>query len=100
MLFRSDYFSHIDNGCLPIEGREKIDKEMEIAEYVILGLRLIQGVRFKDFYNRFKIPLEDVYGDVLEKHKKGGLLNVDKHGINLTKKGLDLANLVFIDILP
>lgn len=95
-----DYFSYIDNGFLPVEDKEKIDNEMEMAEYVILGLRLIKGVQFKDFYDRFKISLKDIYGEVLEKHKKNGLLDMNEYGIKLTNRGLDLSNLVFIDILP
>ena len=32
---------------------------MEIAEYLIMGLRLIEGINKNAFYNRFKIKIED-----------------------------------------
>ena len=43
-------------------GEEKIDKKMEMAEYCILGLRLINGVNKSEFKKRFNCNLYDIYG--------------------------------------
>lgn len=94
------YFKYIDNNKLPIEEIDIISREMEIAEYSILGLRLTEGINREDFYNRFNIKIEEVYGEILEKHEKDNLLKINKDRIKLTNKGLNLANLVFVDLFP
>ena len=73
---------------------------MEIAEYLILGLRLIEGINKKDFLNRFNIKVEDIYEDELKKHKEQGLLYIDDEWIRFTSRGLDLSDIVNIDLLP
>lgn len=73
---------------------------MEMAEYCILGLRLINGVNKSEFKKRFNCNLYDIYGKVIFKHIKNGLLIENNNNIMLTNKGLDLANLVEIDFMP
>ena len=73
---------------------------MEIAEYLILGLRLVQGIDKKDFFNRFGVSIDNIYREIFNKHKKNGLIYIDDKNIRLTEKGLDLCNLVFVDLLP
>lgn len=94
------YYNSLDQGKVPISGEEIIDKDMEIAEYMILGLRLIKGINKKEFANRFKLNIEDIYKGVLDKHEKGGLLYTDHEWVRFTPKGLDLSNLVYVDLLP
>ncbi len=94
------YFGLLNKNKIPIEGKEKINKEMEMAEYLMLGLRLIDGVSKKEFFERFNVKVEEIYEKPLKKHEKNGLLAIDEEKIKLTNKGLDLANIVFIDLLP
>ncbi|SDZ19623.1 oxygen-independent coproporphyrinogen-3 oxidase [Proteiniborus ethanoligenes] len=94
------YFEQLSNGQLPIEEKEFIDDNMEVAEYIILGLRLMQGVNIEDFRKRFCIDILDKYGEIIDKFIKKGLLEKKDNNIKLTKKGLDLCNLVFMEILP
>ena len=95
-----NYYDNIDRGKFPISGEEYIDREMEIAEYLIMGLRLIDGIDKNKFFERFNIEVEEIYKDVLNKHKKNGLLYIDESNIRFTDRGLDLSNKVYIDILP
>lgn len=94
------YFVNIRDGMFPISGEEVINTEMEMAEFLILGLRLIKGISKKEFYQRFNISVDDVYGEVLKTHRESGLLYIDEEYIKFTSKGLDLANLVLVDLLP
>ena len=94
------YFVNIRDGMLPISGEEVINTEMEMAEFLILGLRLIKGISKKEFYQRFNISVDDVYGEVLKTHRESGLLYIDEEYIKFTSKGLDLANLIFVDLIP
>ncbi|MGI6382383.1 MAG: radical SAM family heme chaperone HemW [Tissierellaceae bacterium] len=96
----NDYLDSLSEGNLPVEDEELISKEIEIAEYCIFGLRLIQGINKREFFNRFGVDLRDIYGHTIEKHKKAGLLIEDDRYLRLTDRGLDLANLVEVDFLP
>jgi oxygen-independent coproporphyrinogen-3 oxidase len=83
-----------------VSGEEVIDKDMEMAEYCILGLRLIRGIDKKNFLGRFGIDIKEIYGKIIERHVKGGLLYENENRIYLTKRGLDLSNIVEVDFLP
>lgn len=95
-----DYYHNLDENRLPIEGEEIIEKEMEMAEYLIMGLRLTKGINKKEFQNRFKVKVEDIYYDVLIKYQNQDLLYIDDEWIRFSKKGLDLSNIVYVDLLP
>ena len=72
--------------------------EEQMKEAMILGLRLLEGVSFRDFKARFGITPEDAYKEILEKHLQSGLLTLaetsEDRFIRLSVKGLDLANVV------
>lgn len=95
-----EYYNYIDYGKFPVVGEEYINRETEIVEYLIMGLRLVDGIEKEEFFNRFNVPIEEIYGDVLIKHKNNGLLYIDEKSVRFTSKGLDLSNQLYIDILP
>lgn len=78
------------------EGGEAIDLRTEMAETVILGLRLVEeGVRFTDFTARFGRDLREVYGPQIQELVELGLLEVYHQGIRLTTRGRLLGNEAF-----
>ncbi|MDU5080583.1 coproporphyrinogen III oxidase [Tissierella sp. P1] len=93
------YIENLKKKILPIEDEEIIDKNTEIEEFCILGLRKISGIGKTQFKNRFSIEIEELYKDIINKHIKNGLILNDDNCIRLTKRGLDLSNLVEIDFL-
>ncbi|KXG78526.1 Oxygen-independent coproporphyrinogen-III oxidase-like protein YqeR [Fervidicola ferrireducens] len=95
-----DYIEKVKAKGEAVESRERISEPEQQAEFVILGLRLIKGVDKAKFYERFKKDIDLVYGEVLEKLEKKGLIVNGKEYVKLTKKGLDLANEVFVEFLP
>lgn len=96
----NEYTSSLKNGHFPVEGKEYIDENMKMIEYMIMGLRLIDGVDKEEFKDIFKVDLDDRFGMVLEKYKKQGLLTEEDGNIRFSKKGLDLSNIVYVDLLP
>ncbi|AFS78837.1 oxygen-independent coproporphyrinogen-III oxidase 1 [Gottschalkia acidurici 9a] len=98
----SDYFSLIDEKKLPIikDEKEFIDIDMEIAEYIILGLRLTKGIDKQEFKLKYNKGIEEVFKENLDKFINQGLICQDDKVIRLTKRGLDLCNLVFMELLP
>jgi oxygen-independent coproporphyrinogen-3 oxidase len=80
---------------------EEIGETLEMAETMILGLRLVQeGVRIADFRERFGQELMDVYGRQIGEMGQAGLLEVDQERVRLTARGRLLGNEVFQRFLP
>ena len=73
---------------------EKLDQSGLMSEYMILGLRLTEGVSVSGFENRFKTGMFDVYGKEIGRFVQDGLLEHTGDRIKLSEKGLDLANFV------
>lgn len=94
-----EYIDLLDKEKLPIIQQEDIDKDTEIEEFCIMGLRKINGIDKLEFIRRFDLDIDDIYSEEIEKHVKGGLIKNNKYNIALTSKGLDLSNLVEIDFL-
>lgn len=74
---------------------EKQTKESKMKEYMMLGLRKIDGVQIQNFKNKFGENPIYLYRKELEKLVNEELLEIDGDKIKLTNKGIDLANLVW-----
>ena len=74
---------------------EKQTKISKMKEFMMLGLRKIQGIRIQDFKNKFGENPIYLYRKELEKIVNEGLLEIDGDVIKLTNKVIDLANLVW-----
>ncbi len=82
-----------------LEEQEILDIVDQMGEFMYLGLRMSKGVLSEDFYKEFHKDLWQIYGDVIEKLVKEGLLIVEKEGkgkrIFLSEFGMDVSNYVF-----
>ena len=74
---------------------EKQTKDSKMKEFMLLGLRKINGIQVQEFKNRFGENPIYLYRKELNKLVNENLLEIDGDTIKLTKKGLDLANLVW-----
>ena len=77
------------------ELHEKLNQEAKQKEYMLLGLRKIEGVSVQEFKSKFVANPIYLYHTELEKLSEEKLLEIDGDTIKLTNKGLDLANLVW-----
>lgn len=89
------YLENIDNQNKNIEILEKHTFEDTKKEYMLLSLRKIEGVNIADFKNKFVDNPIFLYHKELEKLVNEKLIIIDGNFIKLTKKGLDLANIVW-----
>ena len=85
---------------LPIKSGVKTIHELQSQkdkenEYMLLGLRMIDGVSISEFKNKFIDNPIYLYHEKLEKLVNAGLIEIDLDNIKLTRKGLDLANIVW-----
>ncbi|MCK5589965.1 MAG: coproporphyrinogen III oxidase family protein, partial [Dehalococcoidales bacterium] len=84
-----------------VDNIENIDRDLEIAEAVILSLRLEEGVNLTDFAHRFGVELYSIYQQQqINELVELGLIAKNQHSIRLTTKGKLLGNEVFSRFLP
>src|SRR5690554_6274091 len=72
----------------------KQNKKDNIADFLIFGLRLIQGVNLKLFEEKFGESVFDLY-PLLNEKIKDGLVEVSNDYLKLTEKGIPFGNKVF-----
>ena len=91
------YINNIENDNIEknyvIHENQNIEDKKK--EYMLLGLRKIEGVSIQKFKNKFKDNPIYLFRNELQKLIEENLLEIDGDSIRLTNKGLDLANVVW-----
>ena len=77
---------------------EEQDVESKLREYMILKLRLMEGINIQEINQKFQIDVLEKFQKELEKLQQQQLIVVDTN-IYLTDKGMDLANLVWEEFI-
>lgn len=97
----NEYINNIEQGIYKknIIIHEVQDKNMMMDEYMILGLRMIEGVNVKEFENKFLTNPKVRYKKQLEKLNNMGLIKLNEESIKLTLKGIDFANIVWEEFI-
>ena len=98
----SDMQEYLKNSSAPEKIQknwELLTREDEMAEFMFLGLRMTQGVSKKEFQEYFGTAIENIYGEVLKKYKKQGLLLEESGRIFLSREGIHVSNAVMADFL-
>lgn len=81
------------------EVEEVQDKQIQMNEFVILGLRMIKGFSTKDFENKFGEKFEEKYKNEIDKLIKMELIQFKYDNISLTNRGIDFANIVWSEFV-
>lgn len=74
---------------------ERQTLESAMKEFMMLGLRKIDGVTISDFKNKFVQNPVYIFKDELQKLINEDLIEIDENYIRLNKNGMDFANLVW-----
>ena len=94
-----EYIKNInENNSIIDEELENTEKD-KIEEFMFMGLRMIKGIEEKEFEIRFKKKVDELYKEVIKKHIKNGLLIRENGRIFLSKKGIELSNMVMSDMI-
>lgn len=94
------YIKEAESGQDVRRETERLDIGEQMEEFMILGLRMMQGISRQAFQNRFGKPIETVYGSALKKLEKQGLLTLTGDRVALTETGIDVSNRVFVEFVP
>ena len=71
------------------------DLENQKKEYMLLGLRKIDGIKISSFKNKFGCNPIMEFKNELNKLVEEELIEIDLDELKLTNKGIDLANIVW-----
>ncbi|MBQ3426828.1 MAG: radical SAM family heme chaperone HemW [Clostridia bacterium] len=80
-------------------GEEILSDTDKRGEFMILGLRKIEGISEAVFGRRFGMDIESVYGDIILKYANLGVLEKADGFVRLTERGLDVANTVMSEFV-
>lgn len=78
---------------------ENISSAEQRKEFMLLGLRLLDGTTFSDYHRRFGRDLSVDFSREIQRLQQRNLIEYTDTGIRLTAVGLDLANQVFMEFV-
>ena len=81
------------------ESVEFPDRDERISEYVMLRMRLAEGVRFADFEVRFGIAFDEYFGSSLRYASDPTLVHRDTASISFTPAGMRVSNAILSEWL-
>lgn len=84
---------------LPVLERVEVTPQEAMEDFMMVGLRMLQGVRYDDFYEQFQRDVLDVFGPTIDSLLKKGLLERTEQGVRLTEQGILFGNEVFAAFL-
>jgi len=89
----------VSAGQLPLAEFEHLSDEQRRGEWVMLRLRLAEGVAFADYTARWGRDAREVYADELQRLSAPGLLEVTQERFVLSEAGLAVADAVAAEFL-
>lgn len=93
------YEEMIQGGKKPIEWEEKLCIKDEIEESIFLGLRMNDGIKFKDFYEKYNFNFREEYKNEITKLENIKLIKINDEAMMLTQKGREISNSVFVEFM-
>ncbi|MDQ0416234.1 oxygen-independent coproporphyrinogen-3 oxidase [Croceifilum oryzae] len=94
-----EYNARLQKGERPVAESYQVDRNEDIENFMILGLRLMEGVSKDTFRERYSIEMETVFGHVIVPWIEKGLLHWQGDRLVLTEQGLMFGNDVFASFL-
>ncbi|MBO5701802.1 MAG: radical SAM family heme chaperone HemW [Clostridia bacterium] len=82
-----------------VASSEKIDSAECMDEYVMLGMRLAEGIVVADFEKRFNTSFAEKYGYRFDEYLEEGFIIKDETGYRFSSKGMFVSNYILSDVL-
>ncbi|MEB3100716.1 radical SAM family heme chaperone HemW [Ferviditalea candida] len=93
--------SYIDAALqgVPVMETSEVSEREAMEDFMMVGLRMLRGVRGEDFYEQFHCSLEEVFGRTINRLIGKELLESFDEGYRLSPRGLMLGNEVFAEFI-
>lgn len=89
------YINRIKSGKQPIiKELENMSPRERLADAMVLGLRLVEGINIEEINKRFDADILEEYNQAIQENIKKGLLILKNGQLSLTRKGYFISNQV------
>lgn len=82
-----------------LEETETPDQKERMNEYVMLRMRLCEGVSASAFEARFGMDFEEAFGQKLSRYRNGGFVRKTEDGYAFTPEGMYVSNAILSEVL-
>lgn len=96
----TDLSAYIADPTSAISAREVLNDEDLAYEWIMLRLRLAEGLSIAEYKRRFGVDLMQTHGDTIATFKNEGLMKTENGRIALTERGFRLSNSILISFMP
>jgi len=93
------YVSLIEGGNSVVAEKTVLTHQDIISDYIIMGLRLCKGVSLDKFNSRFGIDLHDIFNAEINRHIKGGFMQIRDGYLSFTRQGISVSNSILCDFI-
>lgn len=93
------YAARLADGERPVAFSERPSRRTAMGESVFLGLRLLKGLPLDEFDRRFGERAEAVFAPEIDRLCRFNLVEIKDGYLRLTRRGLPLANQVFVEFV-
>lgn len=76
-----------------------LEEKDEMEEFMYLGLRMMEGIQISEFNKQFSVNFDKVYGEIIKKFSRMGLIICENDRVYLTTKGIDVSNYIFSEFI-
>lgn len=94
----SDINEYLD-GKFHCEDKTILSTEDKISEYIIMRLRLLDGIFEEEFYKRFNKDFYLLYKNQIDNFIKSGFIKYENKAYKLTDKGIDVSNSIMCEFV-
>lgn len=96
----TDMEAYLKVGSVPDRKAEWFMTEQELMEdYVMLGLRMTEGIQMNQFQEKFLTEFDEVFGLQVTELLDDGFLRLEENRLALTEKGQDFENYVNLALM-
>ncbi len=98
-FYNTSKISEYINGIYHIEEKTILSKKDKISEYIIMRLRLTDGICVNEFQKRFSVDFYDTYKALIDKFISAGFIKYEENSYKLTDKGFDISNSIMCEFV-
>jgi oxygen-independent coproporphyrinogen-3 oxidase len=77
----------------------KNSREDNMEEFMFMGLRKLEGISEREFFERFNVDIDSIYEDVIKKFTNNELLIRKDGRLYLSEEGIQLSNQVMCEFI-
>jgi len=94
-----EYMARVKADGKGVKAAAVLSEQQRMTEFLIMGMRLLDGIRLDDFMDEFGVELTELYDDKISALKNAKLIEIKNNLLKLTPKGVLLSNEVLLTLI-